>query len=381
MTKTLIYLVLFFVFISPLFAESDSDQNAHYPEYLDISIVSSDDEDFLPADEIYITEEAPVTEETPAAEEIYIDEEFPENGEHFVTEEHIYVDEYEGYLFFEAPELVIEVAPEIELRSFDDIFPYFTRSERRMAMDEWGLRNAIERGESPMINPDSNSGIDLLSRVRAKNPSHIIEALIVIPHSAYSEREFDVLDIYNALGRISKIQDQTFRLRSGGTAHIFAETTRVESAQNRRPISDPSPSDTLPFSETMFLRFTDRHIGSIYLRGDLSFGMHGLNYSLTNFRDINFSIFRVMRAERVSINLYLEPIKEGVLVYSVTGLALPGFLVNRMNLTPNINVRIYSLKNWIAEGLREQETLAARQETENVMDVLLPDDLLPLLRN
>jgi hypothetical protein len=105
----------------------------------------------------------------------------------------------------------------------------------------------------------------------------------------------------------------------------------------------------------MYLRFTDTNIGSIYFKGDISVSLYGITYNLTNFRDINFSIFRIMRAERISIIIYLEPVKEGVLIYSMSGLYLPGFIIKRMNLTPNIHARITSLINWITEGLRMQE--------------------------
>jgi hypothetical protein len=107
----------------------------------------------------------------------------------------------------------------------------------------------------------------------------------------------------------------------------------------------------------MFLRFTDAHIGDIFIRGDISLSLYGLNYSMTNFRDINYTIFRIMRAERVSINLYLEPIKEGILIYSLSGIYLPDFIMNRVNLTPNINNRINSILSWITEGLRVQESV------------------------
>jgi len=89
--------------------------------------------------------------------------------------------------------------------------------------------------------------------------------------------------------------------------------------------------------------------------------LYGITYDLTNFRDVNFAIFRVMGANKVSIITYLEPVKEGILIYNVSGLSLPGFIVNRMNLTPNINNRITSLIGWMTEGIRWQERLAVER--------------------
>jgi hypothetical protein len=204
-----------------------------------------------------------------------------------------------------------------------------------------------------MLIPNLASGIDLLSSVMKRKPSHIIETLVIVP---YNERELDMLDAYNALGKIQNIQEHSV-IVNGKDLYIFKETTRLESARNRKPIPDPDPVDILPFSETMYLRFTDPWLGDLYLRGDVSLSLYGITYNITNFVDVRYSLFRVMKTEGLSIVIYLEPVKEGILIYSMSGLYLPGFIANRVNLTPNINVRVMTLINWITEGLRRQESI------------------------
>jgi len=254
--------------------------------------------------------------------------------------------------FFEAPPLVFEVAPILEPRSFDDIFPNFSRNKKRMVMGEPGLRYSFEKDGSPTLIPHPDSGIDLINSVMAKRPSHVVEALVVVP---YDKRELDMLDIYNALGRVKNIKDHRIYLEDDREMIIFTETTRLVSARDRKPVPDPPPTDTLPYSETMYLLFLDPYMGDLYLRGEVSISLYGITYSMTNFRDISYSIFKVMRAERFSAIIYVEPIKEGILIYSVSGLYLPNFIAKRINLTPNMNRRITVLLDWIIEGLRIQE--------------------------
>jgi len=251
---------------------------------------------------------------------------------------------------FQAPTLIFEV-PGFETRSLDDIFPGLSEDDKSDVMNGTGIRNAFEKNEPPTLIPAPNSGIDLLSSVMAKRPSHIIEALVVVP---YNKRELDMLDIYNALRRIKNIQDYTITIRDN-EYRMFVDTTRVESAQKRKPIPDPPPSDTLPYSETMYLCFIDRSMGDLYLRGDISISLYGITYSMTNFRDVSFSIFKIMRAERFSAILYIEPVKEGILIYSMSGLFLPGFIAQRVNLTSNMNIRITVLLDWITDSLRLEE--------------------------
>jgi len=258
---------------------------------------------------------------------------------------------------YEAPSLVYEVNPFTGLRSIDELFPGLSPNLKKIVMSPSGLKHSFEEDGFPIVYPAGNSGINLYNDyILKKNPSHIIEALIVIP---YKTRELDMLDVYNALGRIQKIKEQSITIRNNNM-NFFKDATRLESAKRRRPIPDPSPAYLLPVSETIFLRFTDMYIGDFFIQGDIKISLYGITYSMTNFRDVNFSIFRIMKAQRFSAVIYLEPVREGVLIYCMSGLYLPGFIVSRMNLTPNINVRITLLINWITEGLRIQEN---RKET------------------
>jgi len=256
----------------------------------------------------------------------------------------------DDFLIFEAPPLIFEV-PSFEPRSLNDIFPDLSHGQRAGVMSGRGFRNSFEKNGSPTLIPGPDSGINLLGSVMAKKPSHIIEALVLVP---YLRRELDFLDIYNALGKIKNIQDHTLTIR-GNDIKIFVDTTRLESDRKRKPVPDPPPSDTLPSSETMYLRFVDQYMGDLYLRGDISVGFYGITYNLSNFRDVSYSIFRIMKAESFSAIIYLEPVKEGILVYSMSGIYIPGFIAHRVNLTPNMNNRITVLVNWITEGLREAE--------------------------
>ncbi|MDR0302632.1 MAG: hypothetical protein LBI04_10020 [Treponema sp.] len=342
-----ILFIFVLVFISPFCVQTlFGEENPTEP--------ISDEESFLAAEPVPDEEASPAAEilpdeETSLAAEPIPDEETSLAAEPIPDDEFFLDDEA---FFFDAPTLVFEAAPFSGTRSFNEIFTNFSPSQKIMAMSETGLRYAFEKDDTPSLIPDPDSGIDLLSSVMAKKPSHIVEALVVVP---YDKKELDMLDVYNALGRIKNIKDHTVSL-NGRDINIFTDTTRLESAKNRKPIPDPSPADTLPFSETMYILFLDPYLGDLYLRGDISMSLYGLTYSMTNFRDVRYSIFKIMKTERFSAILYIEPIKEGILIYSVSGLYLPNFIAKRVNLTPNMNRRITVLLNWITDGLRIQES-------------------------
>jgi len=320
----IIGLCLLLAFITPLFAE-DEDKG-------------DDEENTVAEEPRFITDESALGEE-------FDDEDFDDES-----------------LFFNAPTLVFEV-PEFEPRSFNDVFPNLSIRQRSTVMSSVGLRNSFEKNDTPTFSPAAGSELDLYNKIMAKRPSHLIEALVLVPRG---KRELDLIDIYNALRRIKNIQDYTLNVRDR-EYKIFQDTTRLESAQRRRPIADPPHTDILPLSETMYLRFVDLSMGDLYIRGEVTVSLYGLTYTLTNFRDVTYSIFTVMRAERYSTIIYLEPVKEGILIYSMSGLYIPSFVSSRINLPRSMNYRITVLLNWITDGLRKEENNAKTQHFYQIL--------------
>jgi hypothetical protein len=336
----------------PFFSEESSSDEETY-----LSEESHPDEETYLSGEFLSGEEAILSEESPPGEEAILSEDNAPLVETFFDENY----PSEGGFVFEAPPLILEVPPFVyETRSFDDIFPHLSRTLKMMAFNDEGLKHFYEDDGSPALVPAPDSGIDLLSSVMSKKPSHIIEAMVVVP---YNRRELDILDIYNALGKIGNIKDHPL-YANDMEVYVFDETTRLESARSRKSIPDPPPANILPYSETMYLRFKDSYYGNLYIRGDVSMSLYGIIYSMTNFTDVRYFLIPIIKAERLSIIIYLEPVKEGVLVYSVSGLYLPGFIADRVNLTPSINRRSTGLLKWIVDSLRKQESLAAMMEDE-----------------
>jgi hypothetical protein len=303
------------------------------------------EEEPSPGEEPLVREEEPSPDEEPT-----LAEEAPLDEDSLLVEEPSLEDEF---FVFEAPPLIFEVSPIFESRSFNEIFPGLSRTERSLIMSDRGLKHAFEKGDSPMMTPGPNSGIDIYRSVLKKDPSHILEFIMVAP---YNEKELDMLDVYNALGRVEDIKDAYIHA-NGRDIYLFPESTRLENARSRRSISDPPPAKILPFSETMYLRIKEAYFGNIFLKGDVSISLYGITYSLTNFTDIRFLLLPIMKEERLSIIIYLEPIKEGVLVYCMSGLYLPSFIANSVNLPLSMNTRVTVLINWLVNSFRKQEGL------------------------
>ena len=295
-------------------------------------------------DELFLGGEAELDEKTLLSEESDLKGEMLTSGDELFDEDDFFD------LFYEASSLVIESAPFDGLRSYERIFPDLAQTEKRQVNSRNGLRHTFLRHEEPQIIPAKDSRLDIISTVIKKKPSHLVEALLVVP---YNERELDIVDIYNALGSIGNLKDYT-RSVNGIDTRVFEDSTRLNNARDRKPVSDPAPATLLPLSETQYIRLTDKYIGQLNIRGEITPSLYGITYSMTNFTDAYYFIFRVIKKESFSTIIYLEPVTEGVLVYSVTGFDVPSFVAKMANLPHHIDIRVTAFISWITAGLKRQ---------------------------
>jgi len=235
------------------------------------------------------------------------------------------------------------------VRSLDDLFPGLGEDVKTQVLGRDGYIRSLDKNESLALIPAPASGIDLVSAVMKTNPSYLAEALMVVP---YAERKLTRLDAYNVLGRISDLKGRLYHSQTrNAEIPLFEDATRLESAKKTNPVPDPQPAAELPPSDTVYIRLKDVNFGNSYYRGDMSAGTYGITYKLTNFKNLTYLFFTVMKEGKFSAILYMEPLAEGMLVYSVAGADTSDFIANRIDIPSAISKRLAVFTGWIGDGL------------------------------
>ncbi|MDR0312055.1 MAG: hypothetical protein LBI14_00495 [Treponema sp.] len=235
-----------------------------------------------------------------------------------------------------------------QTRSFYDIFPNL-RQEYRTAVFAEGVILSPPRNGSLELLPAPGTGIDIADRIRARYP-YLTESLVVIP---YGSRPLGILEAYNALGKVRDLKGRTYSsFTRNQEVALFEDASRMESATRNNPIPDPPPALAVPSNETVYIRLKDVNFGNSYYRADIAPSGRGLLYSLTNYRNITYLLFTVMRAENFSAYLYMEPVAEGMLIYSVAGADVSNFISNQIDIPSAISKRLAVFIGWISDGLR-----------------------------
>ena len=238
------------------------------------------------------------------------------------------------------------------LRTFSRVFPGLTPVQRQRAFSTAGFKNAFTKNEKPQIVPAANSDVDLMGMVMERTPTQLVEAVILVP---YAGRQLSKLDAFNTIGRIQHISDYLITTTTRGVRKqipLFEESTRLDDPKKRRPIPDPPPATSLPPKDTIYFCLKDTFFGNTFFRGDFSESRYGVSYDLTNFTAVWFLVFPVMKAEKFAAAIYVEPVREGTLIYGMAGIDVPEFLLSKINLAFQIDRRLTIFINWLSDGLK-----------------------------
>ena len=243
---------------------------------------------------------------------------------------------------------LITLSPLYSLRNFDELFPGLSTEYRNNVFAE-GVIRTINKGDRFGITPSISSGIDLHNRVSERNYPYITESLIVLSNR---ERPYTLLDAYNALGKIQDLKGRVYSSHTrGAEVPLFEDAVRVESDRRNNPIPDPPPALILPSHDTVFFRLRDVNFGNTFYRAEIRPHGRGLLYNLTNYRNITFLFFTIMRAENFSAWLYMESIEEGMLIYSVAGTDVTDFAASMVDIPSAISKRLHVVVGWVYDGL------------------------------
>jgi hypothetical protein len=237
-----------------------------------------------------------------------------------------------------------------QYRSFDELFPQYTAGEREQAFSPEGLVRTSENSNSLRLLPFTLADTNIQESLLQKKPRFLIESLSMVPFPA---NPAGLLGIYNACGKVRNLKGRLYHsFTRDKDVPLFEEATRIESARRLSPIPDPPETLALPQKETMYIRLKDANFGNSYYQADISINQHGLMYNLTNFRNLTYLFITAIREGNFFANLYIEPLAEGILIYSVAGADVSDFIASKIDIPSAIEKRLAVITGWISDGIR-----------------------------
>jgi hypothetical protein len=236
-----------------------------------------------------------------------------------------------------------------QTRSFDELFPNLDSEKRALVLSE-GLTEAREKDPSLFLAPFGELGSKISGLViTGGSPTCLVETLMVIP---YLNKPADLLSIYNAMGKIRNLKGRLYHsFTRDETIPLFEDATRIESPKKTAAIPDPADSLSLPQSDRIYICLRDVNFGKSYYQADILTEQYGLLYGLSNFRNLSYGIIPVIREKKFNAQFYVEPVSEGILVYSVAAAEVSDFIADRINISSAIRKRIEVILGWLVDNI------------------------------
>jgi hypothetical protein len=236
-----------------------------------------------------------------------------------------------------------------QTRSFDNLFPALDGAQKTQALTAEGLSDVHGGGEGLRLLPFVNSGLSISAPVLDRGPSVLVESIQLIP---YSGSPTGLLQVYNALGKVRDLSGRVYHsFTKDKYVPLFEDAARIESVQKRTALPDPQDRPALPASETIYLRLKDANFGTCYYRADITANPQGLLYSLSNAKSLTYGLIPVIRENKFIAQLYIEPISEGLLIYSIAGADVSDFVASMIDIPSAIQKRLEVIIGWLVDGI------------------------------
>jgi hypothetical protein len=233
-------------------------------------------------------------------------------------------------------------------RSFEDIFPLLSPEIQSQVFSSQGFFRAMENAGELYLLDSQKLDPRLSGGVLNSQPSFLVEALMVTP----LKKPANLLGVYNALGNIRALKGRLYHSATRDREiPLFEDATRIAGEKKNSPVPDPGPASSIPPSETVYLRIKDVNFGNSFYRGDLNLTDFGVSYRLSNFKNLSYLFVPVIREEKFVAQFYVEPIAEGLLIYSIAGADVSDFVASKIDMSSAIIKRLAVIISWIADGI------------------------------
>jgi hypothetical protein len=236
-----------------------------------------------------------------------------------------------------------------QYRSFTALFPYLDEEDKRTAFSSDGLTESNNASEGLQFLPAGSLGSDISKAVLERTPSFFVESILIIP---YTNSPFNLITVYNALGKVRNLKGRVYHSATRDeNVPLFEDAVRIEGPKKTAVIPDAPDAAYIPASETIYIRLKDINFGNSYYQAQITKTPEGLLYSLSNFRNLSYGFIPIIKEDKFIAQLYIEPLAEGLLVYSLAGAEVSDFIASRISISSAIRKRLQVIIGWLIAGI------------------------------
>lgn len=187
---------------------------------------------------------------------------------------------------------------------------------------------------------------DLLEMINREAPDIVVEALFFLPRDI-SKSSYTVLDIYNTLRAISRLEGLEYYSVTRGKYRVLFEYSRIISdANSLNAIADKSFAELPPGPEQLLVRQKDASFGDNIYKLSMKSGDTYVSQEFANLADIKLGFIKVAESANAKLRLNAILVQEGIVFHIVSSTKILKFPGIRGKLEASFENRAKALFSW-----------------------------------
>ncbi|AEJ19615.1 DUF6675 family protein [Gracilinema caldarium] len=236
-------------------------------------------------------------------------------------------------------------------RSLADLYPEKSKDSLNILFSEHGFIQTLEKStQKPMFEPLLDTPLYFNNIIQQRKPSFVIESARIIS----LKNTVSLQNIFISLSRVRDLAGRTYKSSSRGKeVPLFETATRIESPRKPTPLEDPRNTihDVIPSKQVFYILLKDINFGNSYYKIEMQTYDKGLMFILTNAKTLSYGIIPVIGEDRFISVLYIEPLKEGLLLYNQAGAQVNSIISSQVHMPSAIRKRLDVFIDWLVDGL------------------------------
>lgn len=239
----------------------------------------------------------------------------------------------------------------VEIRS---LLPPDLLSDHPEILEGESVTSPVDSGEPALLPRNDDLVEDLIPGMPLDDVPVAIESLRYIP---LTERDGDAvsigeLTVYNILRSISRMQGiEYYSERRNRMRVLFEQSYTVAEAGGDNRIADRHVT-SIPTEDILYARQEDGTFGDHAYAITYRRHASGLSLDLTNLDPLRYGFFPAVSERGLRIVLFVTPVDEGVLVYSIALADVPRIPVFTGRVAISFENRLIAVTNWLSSELR-----------------------------
>ncbi len=248
--------------------------------------------------------------------------------------------------------LMLLLASPLHLIASDIILDYLSTEERSTLYSKGEISRYFYDKDQPEYLFKTVFSTELLDEFSNMDISIGVESLYLLKYSdLIPGNSVTPISIYNTLLSIKTMKGIEYYSKSRKKMRtLFTESYEIISPDDPRPVADPV-IQTIPQIINRYLLQTDKTFGENIYKTVYKFDGSAIWVNMINTTKMKYKFIPMVKPGNMSVNLFILPIKDGLLFYGVTAAETASFFGLEKTKKESFYNRIKAMYNWFSDQL------------------------------